>query len=299
MRGRLTSSHDLLRRRGDLGDGEYDEELAEPLLAERRAVHVRVGSERRLIAAEDAGRYRDALGAMPPGGLPEVFLEASEEPLHSLVRRYARTRGPFTTAGGERPLRPRRRARSARPRARGTSSCAASCGRAGRSASGAIPRCCAGCGAPRWRLCGRRSSRPSRRRSAASCRAGTGSTAGRPCARRSCRFRAWRCRSRSGSRMSYRAACPATGPSSSTSSAPRARSSGSVRGSTASPSTSARTRLRSGRRRPPIAPSARCTSACARRSRGARSSGTTCSRTPGSRPRRRCRRSGISSGRAR
>ena len=90
--------HDLLRRRGDLGDGEYPEDLAEPLLAERRAVHVRIGKERRLIAAEDAGRYRDAVGAMPPGGLPDVFLEASEEPLHSLVRRFARTRGPFTTA---------------------------------------------------------------------------------------------------------------------------------------------------------------------------------------------------------
>ena len=90
--------HDLLRRRGDLRDGEYAEDLAEPLLAERRAVHVRIGKERRLIAAEDAGRYRDAVGAMPPGGLPDVFLEASEEPLHSLVRRFARTRGPFTTA---------------------------------------------------------------------------------------------------------------------------------------------------------------------------------------------------------
>jgi ATP-dependent helicase Lhr and Lhr-like helicase len=61
-------------------------------------VQVRVSGERRLIAAEDAGRYRDAVGAMPPGGLPEVFLEADEEPLHSLLRRYARSRGPFTTA---------------------------------------------------------------------------------------------------------------------------------------------------------------------------------------------------------
>jgi ATP-dependent Lhr-like helicase len=89
--------HDLLRRRGDLREGEYPEDLAEPLLAERRAVHVRVAGERRLIAAEDAGRYRDAVGAMPPGGLPEVFLEADHEPLHSLVRRFARSRGPFTT----------------------------------------------------------------------------------------------------------------------------------------------------------------------------------------------------------
>jgi ATP-dependent Lhr-like helicase len=90
--------HDLLRRRGDLREGEYPEDLAEPLLAERRAVHVRVAGERRLIAAEDAGRYRDAVGAMPPGGLPEVFLEADDEPVHSLVRRFARSRGPFTTA---------------------------------------------------------------------------------------------------------------------------------------------------------------------------------------------------------
>jgi ATP-dependent Lhr-like helicase len=90
--------HDLLRRRGDLREGEYPEDLAEPLLAERRAVRVRVAGEQRLIAAEDAGRYRDAVGAMPPGGLPDVFLEADEEPLHSLVRRFARSRGPFTTA---------------------------------------------------------------------------------------------------------------------------------------------------------------------------------------------------------
>ena len=90
--------HDLLRRRGDLREDEHDPELAEPLLAERRAVHVRVAGEQRLIAAEDAGRYRDGLGAMPPGGLPETFLEADDEPLHSLLRRFARSRGPFTTA---------------------------------------------------------------------------------------------------------------------------------------------------------------------------------------------------------
>jgi ATP-dependent Lhr-like helicase len=90
--------HDLLRRRGDLREGEYPEDLAEPLLAERRAVRVRVAGEERLIAAEDAGRYRDAVGAMPPGGLPEVFLEADDAPLESLVRRFARSRGPFTTA---------------------------------------------------------------------------------------------------------------------------------------------------------------------------------------------------------
>jgi ATP-dependent helicase Lhr and Lhr-like helicase len=90
--------HDLLRRRGDLRFDEYDLELADPLVRERRAVRVRVAGEDRLIAAEDAGRYRDALGAMPPSGLPDVFLESGEEPLASLLARFARSRGPFTTA---------------------------------------------------------------------------------------------------------------------------------------------------------------------------------------------------------
>ena len=88
--------HDLLRVRGD--QREWDAELAESLLHERRAITVRVAGEERLVAAEDAGRYRDALGAMPPGGLPEAFLEASDKPLESLVLRFARGRGPFTTA---------------------------------------------------------------------------------------------------------------------------------------------------------------------------------------------------------
>ncbi len=89
--------HDQLRVRGDLRAGEYDPALAEPLLAERRAVTVRVAGETRLIAAEDAGRYRDALGAMPPAGLPDAFLEGGPESLRRLVLRYARGRGPFTT----------------------------------------------------------------------------------------------------------------------------------------------------------------------------------------------------------
>ncbi|HET8653735.1 MAG TPA: DEAD/DEAH box helicase [Gaiellaceae bacterium] len=89
--------HDLLLRRGDLRTGEFDEAHGAVLEAERRAVRVRVAGEERLIAAEDAGRYRDALGAMPPSGLPDAFLETSEHPLRSLLARYARGRGPFTT----------------------------------------------------------------------------------------------------------------------------------------------------------------------------------------------------------
>ena len=90
--------HDQLRLRGDLREGEYDEGFAQTLLRERRALLVRFADEQRLIAAEDAGRYRDALGVMPPGGLPEVFLEGAHDALDQLVARYARGRGPFTTA---------------------------------------------------------------------------------------------------------------------------------------------------------------------------------------------------------
>jgi ATP-dependent Lhr-like helicase len=90
--------HDQLRLRGDLREGEYDQGFAQTLLRERRALLVRFAGEERLLAAEDAGRYRDALGVMPPGGLPEVFLEGGPESLEQLVSRYARGRGPFTTA---------------------------------------------------------------------------------------------------------------------------------------------------------------------------------------------------------
>jgi ATP-dependent Lhr-like helicase len=101
LRGRPRNAdelHDKLRLRGDLRDGEYEEAQAGELLSERRALRVRFAGEERLIAAEDAGRYRDALGAMPPGGLPEVYLEGGPESLEQLVLRYARGRGPFTTA---------------------------------------------------------------------------------------------------------------------------------------------------------------------------------------------------------
>ncbi len=90
--------HDVLRRRGDLRPGEYDEAQAAILLAERRALAIRFVGEERLIAAEDAGRYRDALGAMPPGGLPEAFLEGGPDSLRQLVLRFVKGRGPFTTA---------------------------------------------------------------------------------------------------------------------------------------------------------------------------------------------------------
>jgi ATP-dependent helicase Lhr and Lhr-like helicase len=92
-------AHDVLRRRGDLREGEYDAGFAETLIRERRAFRARVAGDERLIAAEDAGRYRDALGVMPPGGLPDAFLGSHEpaEALQQLVLRFAKGRGPFTT----------------------------------------------------------------------------------------------------------------------------------------------------------------------------------------------------------
>jgi ATP-dependent Lhr-like helicase len=99
--------HDVLRALGDLTTDEAQARClpavsAQRMLAElekqRRAIRMRIAGEERWLASEDAGLYRDALGAVPPGGLPEVFLEAVEEPLARLTRRYARTHGPFTTA---------------------------------------------------------------------------------------------------------------------------------------------------------------------------------------------------------
>ena len=96
--------HDLLRHLGDLGEDEIaarahcDAKAALGQLAdERRAIPVTVAGEPRWIAAENAAVYRDALGVMPPAGLPEAFLAATDDPLGFLAYRYARTHGPFLT----------------------------------------------------------------------------------------------------------------------------------------------------------------------------------------------------------
>jgi ATP-dependent helicase Lhr and Lhr-like helicase len=97
----------VLRHLGDLTAEECAERVAEgysaasmleKLVDERRATLVRVNGEERYIAAEHAGLYRDALGVPPPPGLPESFLAEQPDPLLTLVRRYARTHGPFPTA---------------------------------------------------------------------------------------------------------------------------------------------------------------------------------------------------------
>jgi ATP-dependent Lhr-like helicase len=98
---------EVLRSVGDLSD----EELAERVLAgldapalfaslerERRVVRLRIRGQERIIAADDAGLYRDAFGASPPGGLPAAFIADVPDALTKVVARYARTHGPFTTA---------------------------------------------------------------------------------------------------------------------------------------------------------------------------------------------------------
>ncbi|HEX4440565.1 MAG TPA: DEAD/DEAH box helicase [Thermoanaerobaculia bacterium] len=96
--------HDMLLAIGDLTEPEIRARTETPddvaawmrsLASERRAVAVSVGGERRWIAAEDACRYRDAVGAMPPPGLPEAFLVPVDDPAADLLSRYARTHGPF------------------------------------------------------------------------------------------------------------------------------------------------------------------------------------------------------------
>jgi ATP-dependent Lhr-like helicase len=90
--------HDQLRRAGHLRDGEFDAGFAETLLRERRAIRVRLSGEDVLLAIEDAGLYRDAFGVVPPGGIPDVFLEPVAGPLRTVALRFAKVHGPFTTA---------------------------------------------------------------------------------------------------------------------------------------------------------------------------------------------------------
>ncbi|MFL6266399.1 MAG: DEAD/DEAH box helicase, partial [Actinomycetes bacterium] len=96
--------HDALRLLGDLTVQEAAARSADPTaapgwLAElegtRRAVRLRVGGQERWVAIEDVARLRDGLGAAPPVGVPQAFLEPVADPVGDLVARYARTHGPF------------------------------------------------------------------------------------------------------------------------------------------------------------------------------------------------------------
>jgi ATP-dependent Lhr-like helicase len=96
--------HDLLLRLGDLSRTEIERRLAAPglkpsidgLLRAHRLLEIKIAGEKRLIAIEDAARYRDALGVALPPGVSASLLEPVAQPVLELLRRYARTHGPFT-----------------------------------------------------------------------------------------------------------------------------------------------------------------------------------------------------------
>ncbi len=101
----LDGLHDLLLRLGDLSaeevaarsTGAVPPDAIDRLVRTRRAVRLAVAGEARVVAVEDAARYRDALGAPLPVGLPDALLAPAPGALRDLVARYARTHGPFTT----------------------------------------------------------------------------------------------------------------------------------------------------------------------------------------------------------
>ena len=100
---RADELHDVFRKVGDLTlaevdlrcEGQVSGEWLAQLVHERRVVELGVADEQRYIAADDAAKYRDALGCSLPLGLPRAFTEPVPLPLESLIARYARTHAPF------------------------------------------------------------------------------------------------------------------------------------------------------------------------------------------------------------
>ena len=171
--------HDLLLRLGDLRRDELLTRCVSPEIAltvERlrksmRVLEVSVAGEKRLIAVEDAGRFRDALGVPLPPGLPTAFQVAVPDAALDLLRRYGRTHGPFTTgdvakrfglapASAEAVLNrlvqtgPRRRRRlSARRHASRVVRSRGACARFGARAWPSCARRLSRSSRPRWRGC--------------------------------------------------------------------------------------------------------------------------------------------------
>ena len=95
--------HDMLLAIGDLTEDELlarvltieAAESVPSLVSTGRILTLPIAGGSRYVAAEDAARYRDALGATLPGGLPASLLEPVRDPLGDLALRYARTHAPF------------------------------------------------------------------------------------------------------------------------------------------------------------------------------------------------------------
>jgi ATP-dependent Lhr-like helicase len=97
---------DLLRILGPMSTAEIDlrstvDDLAatlDGLVAARRIIAVRIAGTPQWADPTDAAMLRDALGTPLPTGVAESLLESVEDPLGRLLRRYARTHGPFLAA---------------------------------------------------------------------------------------------------------------------------------------------------------------------------------------------------------
>ncbi len=291
--------HDLLRLRGDLRSGEFDEAHAAILEAERRAIRVRIAGEERLTAAEDAGRYRDALGIVPPSGLPGVFLEPVPG-CPALARRAlgARPRAVHHCRGVG-VVRPRRRRAAARARARGEARPRRASSRRHRARvvrpgrpAAAAPGVARGA-APRGRARGAGGARPlppelARHRPPCVAARGAHPVAGARAARGALGGGG---AAAAGSRLPARAARPALCVRRARVGRSRARPCGRLLPRRRAAARTSRSRAGPGR--------SRRTTQSARRSPAARSSGTGSSAPRGSTPRPRSPPSGISSGAAR
>jgi ATP-dependent Lhr-like helicase len=96
--------HDLLLDLGDLSlealaerveDAQLLPSWLESLALERRVYEITLAGEARFIAVEDTAKYRDALGVVPPRGVPAALLAPVPHALEELASRYARTHTPF------------------------------------------------------------------------------------------------------------------------------------------------------------------------------------------------------------
>jgi ATP-dependent helicase Lhr and Lhr-like helicase len=98
--------HDLLLKLGDLSQREIEARGASPEIAaltrelvdSHRAIPLRIAGESRYVPVEYAALYRDAFGAILPADLPAALLAPAPDPVHEILRRYAKTHGPFTAA---------------------------------------------------------------------------------------------------------------------------------------------------------------------------------------------------------
>ncbi|WP_018601619.1 ATP-dependent helicase [Mycobacterium sp. 155] len=97
---------DLLRLLGPLTEAEIAQRCTAEVIggwldglhAAKRALPVSFAGQAWWVAVEDIGLLRDGVGVPVPIGVPAAFTESVADPLGDLLGRYARTRGPFTTA---------------------------------------------------------------------------------------------------------------------------------------------------------------------------------------------------------